>query len=55
MKPTRKEISLWGLADCVDFLRKKGCDNYLYLLHHKTPLKTCLKAVLAVRKEVKND
>ena len=51
MKPTKEEISLWSLADCVDFLRKKGCNNYLYFLHHEIPLIACREAVLAVLKE----
>jgi len=48
MKATKEEISSWSLANCVDFLREKDCNNYLYLLHHKTPLIACRKAVLAV-------
>ncbi len=48
MKFTKKEISLWSLADCVDFLRERGCNNYLYLLHYENPLETCLKAVLTI-------
>lgn len=53
MKPTKEEISLWSLADCVDFLGEKGCNNYLYLLHHETPIIALRKAVLAVHEEGK--
>lgn len=53
MKATRKEVSLWSLADCVDFLRERGCNNYLYLLHHETPLIVCQEAVLTILQEEK--
>ncbi|GAI93093.1 unnamed protein product [marine sediment metagenome] len=53
IKFTKEEISLWSLSDCVDFLREKDCEDYLYLLHHENPLKACRKAVLAVFEERK--
>jgi len=53
MNLTKKEVNLWSLSDCVDFLREKGCDNYLCLLHHETPLIVCRKAVLAIVEERK--
>lgn len=43
---SKEEIGLWTISKCVDYLREKGCNNYLYLLHHKTPLKACQEAVL---------
>lgn len=48
MKSTNEEISSWAISKCVDFLREKGCNNYLYLLHHKTPFQACRKAVIEV-------
>ena len=50
---TVEEISLWRISECVDFLREKGCTNYLYLLHCENPLEVCRKAVLAVLEEGK--
>ena len=51
MKFTKEEISLWSLADCIDFLREKGCNDYLYLLHPAIPLEACREAVLNVLEE----
>lgn len=53
IKFTREEISLWTISKCVDFLRERGCKNYLYLLHHENPLESCQKAVLTVLEEGK--
>jgi len=51
MEFIKEEISTWSLSDCVDFLREKNCKNYLYLLHNKTPLEACRKAVEVVMEE----